>query len=245
MVETPIRTEAEGRHGIHLRRRFCGGKFIHASTQRCGSCEPRRCHCRIFQVSRSPFVHEYTNPRDSYRLSILGFPGNPTAQNNVAFLDQRLAMEWVHENIANFGGDPARITLFGQSAGAASADYYSYAWTSNPIAAGIILQSGTAFSFGLPYSKNVSAVNWYDVATTLGCGNASTDSTTLLACMCKVEVDSLLSAVPRTGIYSITSAFSPTVDNTLVFANYSEQTPASIPVLVGSNDYEPGQFRTE
>jgi len=71
-------------------------------------------------------------------LSILGFPGNPIAQNNLAFLDQRLALEWVRENIANFGGDPGRITLFGQSAGASSADYYAYAWASEPIAAGII-----------------------------------------------------------------------------------------------------------
>lgn len=43
---------------------------------------------------------------------------------------QRLAIEWVYDNIANFGGDPDRILLFGQSAGAASVDTYSYAvWT--------------------------------------------------------------------------------------------------------------------
>ncbi|CZR55795.1 uncharacterized protein PAC_05683 [Phialocephala subalpina] len=36
---------------------------------------------------------------DHYRLSILGFPGNPTAQNNLAFLDQRLAIEWVWDNL--------------------------------------------------------------------------------------------------------------------------------------------------
>lgn len=40
---------------------------------------------------------------------------------------QRLAIEWVYNNIADFGGDPTKIMLFGQSAGAASADMYSYA----------------------------------------------------------------------------------------------------------------------
>jgi acetyl esterase/lipase len=38
-----------------------------------------------------------------------------------------MAIEWVHMNIGNFGGDPNRILLFGQSAGASSADLYSYA----------------------------------------------------------------------------------------------------------------------
>ena len=163
----------------------------------------------------------------------------------MAFLDQRLAMEWVQENIANFGGDPARITLFGQSAGAASADYYTYAWTSDPIAAGIILESGTTFSFGLPYSESHSAAVWYNVTTALGCGDASTNPTTLLACMRNVKVDSLLHAVPSTGLSALLSAFGPTVDNAIVFSNYSQQTPASIPVLLGSNDYESGLFRTE
>lgn len=178
-------------------------------------------------------------------MSVLGFPGIPTAQNNLAFLDQRLAIEWVQENIANFGGDPARITLFGQSAGAASADYYAYAWATDPIAAGIILESGTTFSFGLPYSESDSAASWYTVTTALGCGNASTDSTTLLACMRNVEVDSLLNAVSSSAHSALLSAFGPTIDNAIVFSNYSQQTPASIPVLLGSNDYEAGIFRTE
>lgn len=47
---------------------------------------------------------------------------------------QRLAIEWVHDNIANFGGDPDRILLFGQSAGAASVDTYSYAVCNIPMA---------------------------------------------------------------------------------------------------------------
>ncbi|KUJ21349.1 alpha/beta-hydrolase [Mollisia scopiformis] len=181
----------------------------------------------------------------NYRFSILGFPGDPNTQRNVAFLDQRLAMEWVRDNIANFGGDTSRITLFGQSAGSASTDYYSYAWASDPIVTGIILESGTVFSFDLPYASNDSAAVWYNVSTTVGCGNASTDPTELMACMQSVELDTLMAAVPQTGLYSLISAFGPTVDNTLVFANYSEQTPASIPVLDGSNDYEAGLFRTE
>ena len=196
-------------------------------------------------MSKSTLVQTYSNRHGSYRFSILGFPGNPTTQNNLGFLDQRLAMEWVRENIANFGGDPARITLFGQSAGSMSADFYSYAWSSDPIAAGIILESGTIQSLGILPSESDSALNWYNVTTALGCGDASTNSTTLLACMRNVDVNSLLNAIPSSGANAFLTAFAPTVDNVIVFSNYSVQTPASIPVLVGNNDYESGLFRTE
>jgi carboxylesterase type B len=42
----------------------------------------------------------------NYRTNIFGFPGNPElSDSNLAFLDQRLALEWVYDNIGAFGGD--------------------------------------------------------------------------------------------------------------------------------------------
>lgn len=99
----------------------------------------------------------------SYRLSILGFSGNPSGTQNVALLDQRLAIEWVRDNIENFGGDASRITLFGESAGSASIDLYSYAYTSDPIASGFILQSGSVLR-GEPASAETSAEAWFATA---------------------------------------------------------------------------------
>lgn len=63
-----------------------------------------------------------------YRLGLLGFlnlsnvPGGEDYRDsqNLGILDQAMALRWVHENIAAFGGDPSNITLMGQSAGAAS-----------------------------------------------------------------------------------------------------------------------------
>jgi carboxylesterase type B len=54
----------------------------------------------------------------SYRLNVFGFPGAPGLEDyNLGLLDQRLAVEWLRDNIEKFGGDPKRMTLFGESAG--------------------------------------------------------------------------------------------------------------------------------
>jgi carboxylesterase type B len=59
-----------------------------------------------------------------YRLSAWGFLGGKEAleggASNLGFRDQRLALHWIQENIAAFGGDPKQVTIWGESAGAQS-----------------------------------------------------------------------------------------------------------------------------
>jgi para-nitrobenzyl esterase len=54
--------------------------------------------------------------RVSYRLGVLGYL-SPNGVDNLGLRDQILALRWVHDNIATFGGDPGKVTVFGQSAG--------------------------------------------------------------------------------------------------------------------------------
>lgn len=183
--------------------------------------------------------------RTSYRLNIFGFPAHPNGNYNVAILDQRMAVEWVRDNIEKFGGDTSRITFFGNSAGAAAIDYHSYAWASDPIASAYIIQSGTAFSWGLPKPLSVPAKSWFSISQNLGCGNDTTPYDNVLSCMRTKKPEEIYSAYPTAPDSSLLGLFGPTIDNTILFANYTEKTPAKLPILVGTTNYEAGYFRAE
>jgi para-nitrobenzyl esterase len=87
----------------------------------------------------------------NYRLGAFGFFAHPMltkesahhASGNYGLMDQIAALRWVHDNIARFGGDPARVTLGGQSAGAVDVDVLM----TSPLAKGLfhraIAESGT------------------------------------------------------------------------------------------------------
>lgn len=187
-----------------------------------------------------------TDGVDSYRVTIFGFPGNPEGPLNPGLLDQRLAVEWVRDNIEAFGGDTERINLFGQSAGGASVDYYSYAWTKDPIVAGLVSESGTVNGLG-QYQQSDTAQSWFNVSSTLGCGDSTSNTEAVIACMRTMNFTSILAAIPPpTGSAIGSSYFGPTIDDVVVFSDYPARSAAGNfikkPLLLGNNDYEAGLF---
>lgn len=180
-----------------------------------------------------------------YRVNIAGFPwAAGLEEQNVGILDVRAALEWVYANIASFGGDPSRITLWGHSAGGVAVDIAAHAFASNPLAAGLFLQSGTAMvniSHPDPTHRNFTSV-----ARTLGC-DFPTDPLAELACMRQVPMTLLqnsIGAYPDNGT-AFAPVFKPLPDNRVVFFNYTRlaqqhgapHTPR-LPVLVSTTANE-------
>ncbi|XP_014235995.1 venom carboxylesterase-6-like [Trichogramma pretiosum] len=82
----------------------------------------------------------------NYRLGPLGFLSTEdlVTPGNQGMKDQAQAIRWVHENIASFGGDPNRVTLFGESAGGVAVHYHMISPLSKGLFQRGISQSGTA-----------------------------------------------------------------------------------------------------
>ncbi|EFQ24942.1 carboxylesterase [Colletotrichum graminicola M1.001] len=131
----------------------------------------------------------------NYRLGTLGYLALDDGETNGNFglADQILALDWVRENIRDFGGDPSRITIFGQSAGAASVR----AMMASPKAAGkfaaaIPMSNLGGISYGESYSKYYSIEDQLElvgnaILRTTKCINA----TSQVKCLRKVPVESL------------------------------------------------------
>jgi carboxylesterase type B len=144
-----------------------------------------------------------------------------------------MAMEWVRDNIESFGGDKHRITMAGQSAGAGLVDYYSYAYASDPIANGFVLQSGVAKGSSAPIDTATAQKSWLGLAGKLGCPNKTVSDETFHCMEGKPAADLVA------GLGS-DMTFVPVVDKSLVFEDYAARQSAKGGYIVGANDNEAG-----
>lgn len=131
----------------------------------------------------------------NYRMNIIGFPNaGGIPRQNLGLLDQRLALEWVRDNIVHFGGDPSRIMIWGQSAGAWSVDLYNFAYWDDPIAHAIFAESGNVYAGSTNTDPEHS--NFTFVAKNVGCDYPN-NYTAELACMQKVDVNEIVAFMGR------------------------------------------------
>lgn len=181
----------------------------------------------------------------NHRLNVFGFPGAPGETQNLGLRDQRVAVEWLRDNIAGFGGNPSKITLVGQSSGGVSVDYWAYAYPKDPIVHGIIAQSGNTFSFP-SNTKIVQEANWNTVVTAVSC-SAVLDT---MDCMRKADWQAIKDAAAAikparsSTVLRAIPPFWPTPDNDIVFPDYIPLTAngsfANVPIVFGSTENENG-----
>lgn len=108
----------------------------------------------------------------NYRLGAFGFLSFPDIKNirgNAGLLDQRLALEWVANNIASFGGDPTKVTLFGESAGSGSVGFHLLSPGSHGLFQRAVMQSGSPNAPWATISQTEAWERSLKLATLLGC----------------------------------------------------------------------------
>ncbi|KAI9758888.1 MAG: hypothetical protein M4579_002772 [Chaenotheca gracillima] len=175
----------------------------------------------------------------NYRTNVFGFPSSPelplTGQN-LGFLDQRFALQWVQNNIAEFGGDPKKVTIGGQSAGAESVDALVTGFAKNAPFRGAILQSGQISVFPLE-PGNGSLPAWETLVKSLGCEGQPSE----LACVRAAPASTV-----RTTIETDELIFYPVTDEVTFVSNpalrRSVRDIATVPLLLGSLSQEGRAF---
>ncbi|KAM3920536.1 cholinesterase-like [Leptodactylus fuscus] len=153
----------------------------------------------------------------NYRLGVfgfLGFPGNTKAPGNAGLFDQRLALQWVHENIAAFGGNPDSITIFGVSAGGASVGYHVISPGSHSYFNRAILQSGAPTANWAFNSHERSRRLSIQLAKLLNCPTEDEDAT--IACLQKVDAKDIVDKQFLNLSGFVLTVFVPILDNDFI-----------------------------
>jgi carboxylesterase type B len=177
----------------------------------------------------------------NYRLNMYGFMQTPQllaeGSSNAGLLDQRMALRWIQENIEAFGGDPERVVVWGESAGAQSIAYqmFSYGGRDDGLYRAAIMESGG------PTGAQVQPLAYYtspveNLTRSVGCW----DAVDQLACLRALSQEALFAAQPS-------QVWNPLIDGDFLTAYPSQLIPTGnfvkIPLLTGENTDEGINFR--
>lgn len=182
----------------------------------------------------------------NYRLSAWGFISSSqvwgSGNTNLGLRDQRLALQWVQENIGAFGGDPDKVTIWGESSGAMSVGYHltAYGGRDDKLFRAGIMESGGSISAS-PSNYTGFQPLYDNLTAQVNCSNV-VDS---LQCLREVPFEQLNAVLNGTDGESEYS-FGPVIDGDLVRNWGSIQLDrrefVKVPILMGSNTDEGTAF---
>ena len=179
----------------------------------------------------------------NYRLGPLGFLALPDlaaesphgSSGNYGILDQVAALEWVRSNIASFGGDPARVLVFGESAGALD----TCMLLASPLAAGLfssaLMQSGACVAMSNADAQAFGA----QVVAACGCSGASD----VAACLRALGANAVVAALPQPiDLAGKQGGYQPSIDGWVLPEAPLDALAGGrhnrVPVVVGANSDE-------
>lgn len=185
----------------------------------------------------------------NYRLSAWGFlSGSQELADagtlNLGLRDQRLAMQWVQENIEAFGGDPCQVTIWGESAGGASVGFHltAYSGRDDKLFRGAILQSGNPIAYGPLLDPLANARMYNELTRRTNCTNQASP----LECLRALPAVQLNAAINMTSPTLNVTGFGPILDGDFIQKRTSLQLEAGefvhVPIIEGANSDEGTAF---
>lgn len=222
------------------------GVWIHGGGFYMGSGSDERYNMSAIVANSYEIGKPFIAVSFNYRLSAWGFLSSQevvdSGNTNIGLRDQRLALQWVQENIAAFGGDPAKVTIWGESAGGMSVGYHltAYGGRDDGLFRGAIMQSGGSISVS-PASYTVFQGSYDDLVSKVQCS----DDEDTLQCLRDVPFETLNAALNGTG-GSPNYRFAPVVDGDFIPDRGSvllkKHRYVKVPIIAGTNTDEGTAF---
>ncbi|KAI9148399.1 putative secreted lipase [Paramyrothecium foliicola] len=225
--------------------------WMHGGGFQLGSAQPYNASVLIPRaVSQGkPFILVGIN----YRLGGFGFLGGKEiladGAANLGLLDQRLALEWVADNIAAFGGDPNAVTIWGESAGSMSVFSQMALYDGNnkykgrPLFRGAIMNSGS-----LTPAEPVNGARAQEIFDTVvreaGCGTVP--DAKKVDCLRSLDYKTFTDATTKVpsflGYHSVALSYAPRPDGRIITASAEvlakKKKYAAVPMIIGNQENE-------
>lgn len=186
----------------------------------------------------------------AYRVGQLGFLAHPelSAENpngvsgNYGLLDMIAGLKWIQKNIAAFGGDPDKVTIFGESAGGIAVSMLCASPLAKGLFHGAISQSGGSFGPTRPTTFPGENMKTLKQAHEAGLGFAQQVGVSSIAEMRNIEAEKLPSGMGMGGAWPIVDGYVIPDDQ---FKLYEAGRYNDVPILVGYNSDEGASFSRE